>query len=147
MPWFDCLTIADSWVHDHIFFYVMDRILEACAVKMFRSSLGPNQSDASLCMKKYDHTAKQTQLAFLHKYGAWSLYPNWGLLGLVLVCFVFLSYALYRIIAITIPFVEISCYTQNRGIQWTEECLLLLLLSLRLYSLGFSCCGIFLSFF
>ena len=53
-----------------MFYYFMDRILEACAVKMFRSSLGPNQSDASLCMKKYDHTAKQTQLAFLHKYGA-----------------------------------------------------------------------------
>jgi hypothetical protein len=64
MLWFDCLTT------DYIFQYGMGRILEACAVKMFRSSLGPNQSDASLCMKKYDHTAKQTQLAFLHKYGA-----------------------------------------------------------------------------
>lgn len=46
------------------------RILEACAVKMFRSSLGPNQSDASLCMKKYDHAAKNTQLQFLKQYGA-----------------------------------------------------------------------------
>ena len=46
------------------------RILEACAVKMFRSSLGPNQSDASMCMKTYNHANKATQLAFLHKYGA-----------------------------------------------------------------------------
>ena len=44
--------------------------MEACAVKMFRSSLGPNQSDASLCMKKYDHSAKSTQLQFLKQYGA-----------------------------------------------------------------------------
>ena len=46
------------------------RILEACAVKMFRSSLGPNQSDASMCMKTYNHANKATQLAFLNKYGA-----------------------------------------------------------------------------
>jgi len=46
------------------------RILEACAVKMFRSSLGPNQSDASLCMKKYDHAKKATLAQFLKQYGA-----------------------------------------------------------------------------
>ncbi|EKX51108.1 hypothetical protein GUITHDRAFT_103028 [Guillardia theta CCMP2712] len=45
------------------------RILEACAVKLFRSSLGPNQSDASLCMKKYDHANQTSKLAFLKQYG------------------------------------------------------------------------------
>jgi hypothetical protein len=47
----------------------MSRILEACAVKMFRSSLGPNDSDAKLCMKTYDHAAKAKQIAFLKQYG------------------------------------------------------------------------------
>lgn len=45
------------------------RILEACAVKMFRSSLGPNDSDAQLCMKTYDHTSHAKQLAFIKKFG------------------------------------------------------------------------------
>lgn len=45
------------------------KILEACAVKMFRSSLGPNDSDAQLCMKTYDHTSHAKQLAFIKKFG------------------------------------------------------------------------------
>ena len=53
----------------HLSLYLY-RILEACAVKMFRSSLGPNQSDASLCMKKYDHASKPMLAQFLKQYGA-----------------------------------------------------------------------------
>eukprot|EP00284_Hemiselmis_tepida_P005559 CAMPEP_0174925326 /NCGR_PEP_ID=MMETSP1355-20121228/7836_1 /TAXON_ID=464990 /ORGANISM="Hemiselmis tepida, Strain CCMP443" /LENGTH=68 /DNA_ID=CAMNT_0016171223 /DNA_START=13 /DNA_END=219 /DNA_ORIENTATION=- len=45
------------------------RILEACAVKMFRSSLGPNDSDAKLCMKKYDHAKLSKQEAFIKTFG------------------------------------------------------------------------------
>eukprot|EP00285_Hemiselmis_virescens_P011321 CAMPEP_0173380384 /NCGR_PEP_ID=MMETSP1356-20130122/3084_1 /TAXON_ID=77927 ORGANISM="Hemiselmis virescens, Strain PCC157" /NCGR_SAMPLE_ID=MMETSP1356 /ASSEMBLY_ACC=CAM_ASM_000847 /LENGTH=71 /DNA_ID=CAMNT_0014333955 /DNA_START=20 /DNA_END=235 /DNA_ORIENTATION=+ len=45
------------------------RILEACAVKMFRSSLGPNDSDAKLCMKKYDHAKVAKQAAFIKAFG------------------------------------------------------------------------------
>jgi hypothetical protein len=44
--------------------------MEACGVKMFRSTFGPNSSDAENCMKKYDHASKPTQLAFLKKYNA-----------------------------------------------------------------------------
>ena len=47
----------------------MSRVLEACAVKMFRSSLGPNDSDAKVCMKTYDHATRAKQLAFIKKYG------------------------------------------------------------------------------
>jgi len=46
------------------------RIMEACAVKMFRSSLGPNTTDAATCLKKYDHAKSTTQMAFIKKYNA-----------------------------------------------------------------------------
>eukprot|EP00287_Rhodomonas_sp_CCMP768_P013562 CAMPEP_0196727244 /NCGR_PEP_ID=MMETSP1091-20130531/8280_1 /TAXON_ID=302021 /ORGANISM="Rhodomonas sp., Strain CCMP768" /LENGTH=70 /DNA_ID=CAMNT_0042069799 /DNA_START=45 /DNA_END=257 /DNA_ORIENTATION=+ len=49
---------------------ISTRIMEACAVKMFRSSLGPNSTDAQSCLKKYDHAKESSQLAFLKKYGA-----------------------------------------------------------------------------
>lgn len=44
--------------------------MEACAVQMFRSSLGPNTSDASDCLKKYDHAKANLQMNFLKKYGS-----------------------------------------------------------------------------
>lgn len=69
LPCLDDLPRPLAWPSDAVCRLAVDRILEACAVKMFRSSLGPNDSDAQLCMKTYDHAKVAKQMAFIKTFG------------------------------------------------------------------------------